>query len=186
MHYIDTSVLISYVFASDSGHEASRRVLENIVIRRGHRLYGSTFTLVETCNTICRKIAGEKRWSLIDPLQGYVDIHKDYGNKCRFLISLIYSFLKEKLNIEFVDNESLYEFETANLNKLEIPRVFRESIELSYKLTIRIKDLLHLVYAYMLSKTHSIKYFLTRDVEDFEKVKDTVKQLLQIEVVLVR
>ena len=121
-----------------------------------------------------------------DPLQGYVDIHKDYRDRCRFLISLIYSFLKEKLNIEFVDNESLYEFETTNLNKLKMPRIFRESIELSYKLTIRIKDLLHLVYAYMLSKTHDIKYFLTRDVEDFEKVEDTVKQLLQIEIVLIR
>ena len=60
MYYIDTSVLISYVFASDSGHEASRRALESIVIEQGQRLYGSTFTLVETCNTICKKIAREK------------------------------------------------------------------------------------------------------------------------------
>ena len=118
--------------------------------------------------------------------RGYVDIHRDYRDRCRFLISLIYNFLKEKLNIEFVDNESLYEFETVNLDKLEIPRIFKESIELSYKLTIRIKDLLHLVYAYMLSKTHNIKFFLTRDVEDFENIKDAVKQLLQIEIVLVK
>ncbi len=186
MYYIDTSVLISYVLASDSGHEASRRVLEDIVIKQGQRLYGSTFTLVETCNTICKKIAKEKRWRLIDPLQGYVEIHKDYRDKCRFLVSLIFSFLKEKLNIEFVDIESLYEFETMSFNKLKIPRIFRESIELSYKLAIRIKDLLHLEYAYALSGTYDIKYFLTRDVEDFEKVKDTVKQLLQIEIVLVK
>ncbi len=185
MYYIDTNVLISYVFASDSGHEASRRVLEDIVIKQGQRLYGSTLTLVETCNTICKKIAKEK-WRLIDPLQGYVDIYRDYRDKCRFLVSLIYNFLKEKLNIEFVDHEKLYEFETTNLNKLEIPKIFKESIELSYKLAIRIKDLLHLVYAYMLSKTLGIKYFLTRDIEDFEKVKNTVKQLLQIEIVLVR
>jgi len=73
--------------------------------------------------------------------------------------------------IDLIDHEKLYEFETANLDKLKIPRIFRELIKLSYRLTIRIRDPLHLAYAYMLSKTHGVKYFLTRDIEDFEKVK---------------
>ena len=80
-----------------------------------------------------------------------------------------------------VDHEKLYEFETANLSKLKISGIFRELIELLYRLIIRIRDLLHLTYAYMLSKTHGVKYFLIRDIGDFEKVKDKVRWLLQIE-----
>jgi len=185
MYYVDTCVLISYVFASDSGHEASQRALEDIVVKQGHKLYGSTFTLVEACNSICRKITKEAKWRLSDPLQRYIDIYKDYGDRHRQLISLIFSFLKEKLNIEFVDNEDLYKFETTGLDKLEMPRIFKESIELSYKISVRIKDLLHLAYAYMLSKTHNIRFFLTRDIGDFKNVKDAIKHSLQIEVVLI-
>ena len=51
---------------------------------------------------------------------------------------------------------------------------------------IRTKDLLHLVYAYLLARIYNIKYFLTRDIKDFESVKDAVKQLLQIDIVLVK
>jgi len=65
--------------------------------------------------------------------------------------------------VDLVDHEKLYEFETANLSKLKISGIFRELIELLYRLIIRIRDLLHLAYVYMLSKTHGIEYFLTRD-----------------------
>jgi len=57
MYYVDTSILISYVFASDSGHRVSRRTLEDIAFRQGARLYGSVLTLVEVCNVVCGKIA---------------------------------------------------------------------------------------------------------------------------------
>jgi len=184
MYYVDTSVLISYVFASDLGHHASRKALEDIVAKK-QKLYASSLTLVETCNTICRKIIGEGRWKLIDPLQEYVDVYKDFEKRCRFLLSLIISFLEERLDVHFVEVEDFYSFVPTTFNELKIPKIFKESIDLSYKLTIRIKDLLHLVYAFMLSKTHNIKYFLTRDVENFEKIKDKVKQLLRIEVLLI-
>jgi len=185
MYYVDTSVLISYVFASESAHRASREVLESIAAGR-HRLYASSFTLVEVCNTICRKIVREKKWRLVEPLQEYVGAYRGVEERCRFLQSLIISFLKEKLGIEFVDEEDFYRFVPTGLNELKIPRVFKNSIDLSSRLGIRIKDLLHLVYASMMSKTRNIKYFLTRDIEDFEKVRDKAKQLLQIEIVLIR
>jgi len=186
MYYTDTSVLISYVFASDSGHGTSRKVLENIAIKYGQKLYASSFTLVETCNTICRKIVKEGKWSLIDPLQKYVGIYENTEERCRFLLSLIISFLKNRLGIEFVDEKGLYDFVLVGFNELRAPKVFKESIHLSHRLSLRIKDLLHLVYAFALSKTHNIKYFLTRDIENFEKIRDTVKQLLQIEIILVK
>jgi len=185
MYYIDTSILISYVFTSESAHRASQEVLESIVAEE-HRLYASSFTLAEMCNTICRKIVKEKKWKLIEPLQEYVDVYRGVEERCRFLQSLIVSFLREKLGIEFVDEEDFYRFVLTGLNELKMPRVFKDSIDLSSRLGIRIKDLLHLVYASMISKIHNIKYFLTRDIEDFEKVKDRVKRLLQIEIVLIK
>ena len=186
MYYIDTSILISYIFASDRGHDVSRRILEDIAIKRKQKLYASSFTLAEACNVICRKIIRERKWLLIEPLQRYVDAYKDVEERCQFLLSLIINFLRERLGIEFIDDESFYKFESIGFNRLRVARVFKVSTDLSYKLTLRIKDLLHLVYAYMMSETYRIKYFLTRDVENFEKVKDVVKRLLRIEIILVR
>lgn len=186
IYYVDTSVLVSYVFASDPGHDASRRILEDISIRQKQKLYASSFTLVETCNTICRKIIKERKLSLIDPLQMYVSIHKDIEDKYQFLLSLIINFLIERLNIKFVDEEAFYNFTPIDLSGLRIPKIFKKSIELSYKLSLRIKDLLHLVYAFLLSKTYGIKYFLTRDIEDFARIRNIVKQLLQMEIILIK
>lgn len=94
--------------------------------------------------------------------------------------------LKERLKIEFMDEEDFYDFVSMDFDKLRLTKIFKESMDLSPKLTVRIKDLLHLIYAYMFSKTYNIKYFLTRDIENFEKIKNIVKQMLQIDVVLIR
>lgn len=185
MYYIETSVLISYVFASDIGHSASERILEKLVFEK-QRLFSSSFTLIEMYNTICRKIVKEEKLGLVDPLQRYVNIYKGSEEQSRFLLSLIIGFLKEKLNIEFIDKEDFYDFVSMDFDKLRLPKIFKESMDLSPKLTVRIKDLLHLIYAYMFSKTYNIKYFLTRDIENFEKIKNIVKQMLQIDVVLIR
>lgn len=60
MYYCDTSMLISYVFASDSGYSASQKVLEDIAIKQNQELYVSSLTLIEMYNTVCRKIVKEK------------------------------------------------------------------------------------------------------------------------------
>lgn len=185
MYYVDSNVLISYVFLTgEPYHATSQRFLEDLVQRR-QKLYTSSLTLVETYNVICRKIVKEGS-KLIDPLQVYVDIYRDAKDKCRFLVSLIISFLREKLGIEFIDDEKLYEFVTVSMGGMELPRIFKEAIELSYKINLRVKDLLHLIYAHKFSNTHGIKFFLTHDIEDFEKIVDEVKQLLQIEIILVK
>ena len=186
MYYVDSNVLISYVFATgEPYHVISQSFLEDLVFRKKQKLYASSLTLVEACNVICRKIVKEGS-KLIDPLQRYVDMYKDAKEKCRFLISLIMSFLKEKLEIEFIDDESLYEFVTVSIDSVKLPRIFKEAIELSYKINLRVKDILHLIYAYTFSNVHGIKFFLTHDIKDFEKIRDEVKQLLQIEIILVK
>ena len=184
MYYVDSNVLISYVFATgEPYHKISQKFLDELV-KRKQKLYASSLTLVEACNVICRKIIKEEA-GLIDPLRRYVNKYKDTKDKCKFLISLIISFLKEKLGIEFIDDKRLYEFVTINIDDMKLPRIFKEAIELSYKINLRIKDLLHLVYAYTFSNIYGIKYFLTHDIKDFEKIRDKVKQLLQIEIILI-
>jgi len=184
VYYVDSNVLVSYVFSTgEPYHTASQRLLEELALKRGQKLYASSLTLVEACNAICRRIV-EEGPKLVDPLQRYVDLYRDAEDKCRFLASLIVGFLGGRLGIEFVDDENLYRFESANIGGVKVPRIFREALELSYKINLRIKDLLHLAYAYALSSTYGIRFFLTLDVEDFERVKEEVKRLLRLEIIL--
>lgn len=182
-YYVDTSVLVSYLFESETGHHVSRRVLEDAV-RRGVKLYASAFTLVELYSAVCRKLRRERRLRLVEPLQFYVDRLSGDEEVCRFLVSAMVSFLRERLGVEFADREDLYLFEEAH--GVRLPRIFGEAIGATPRLPIRIKDLLHLVYAYALSRTYGIGYFPTRDVEDFEKVRGAARRGPQIEIVLVR
>ncbi|MCD6443390.1 hypothetical protein J7L70_00055, partial [Candidatus Bathyarchaeota archaeon] len=102
----------------------TKECLEKLA-EEGHRFYASSYTLVEMCNTICRKIVREKENKLIEPLNQYVDMYEDPEQKCRILISSIVSFLQEKLNINFVEVEDLYQFEPTEIGKLKIPYVFK-------------------------------------------------------------
>jgi len=193
MYYVDTCMLISYTFASETAHETSRKVLEDIANRK-HKLYASSLTLIETCNTICRKVAMERQWRLIDPLQSllpknspeHAGSQDEVKKTCRFLQSLVISFIKEKLGMEFIDKEELYTLTPSGFNDIIIPKVFKKTIDLSRELKIRIKDLLHLTYASMLREDYNIRYFLTRDIEDFGRVKEVAKQHLNIEIILVK
>ncbi len=183
MYYVDSNVLISYIFKTgEPYHNISQRFLEDLVFVKKQKLYASSLTLMETCSHICKKITKEGA-KLIDQLQRYVDMYKDAKDKCKFLISLVTNFLKERLKIEFIDDRSLYDF-VAITGNVMLPRIFKEAVELSYKISLRVKDLLHLVYAYLLSNSYGIRFFLTHDIENFGKIKDEVKQLLQIEVIL--
>jgi len=93
-------------------------------------------------NAICRKIAGEGEWGLIDPLQTYVEKYKDFEERCLLLSSLVTTFLREKLGVEVVDYEEFYGFVSVNNNNIRITDVFKETIEMSSRIAIRTKDLL--------------------------------------------
>ena len=112
--YVDSSVIISYVFASDIGHEESRKVLEEFAFKRKYKLYISPYALAEICNAICRKIKDSK-YRLIDPLQDYIEKFKNYEEKCRLLISIIITFLRERLGVELIDSEELYELKNHRI-----------------------------------------------------------------------
>ncbi|MEM0485191.1 MAG: PIN domain-containing protein [Pyrobaculum sp.] len=183
MYYVETSVLASYILASDFGHEASRRALEEAC---NYKLYVSSYTLIELHNTICRRIIKGDKWKLIDPLQEYIEVYEEVEEKCKFLLSMIIGFLKERLNVEFLDETGIYDLMPMGLADLKIPKIFKKLADLSPRLLTRTKDLLHLTYASIFSNAYGIRYFLTRDIEDFGRIKDEVKNLLKIEVVLVQ
>ncbi|ABP49940.1 type II toxin-antitoxin system VapC family toxin [Pyrobaculum arsenaticum] len=183
MHYVETSVLASYIIASDPGHETSRKALEDIASR--HKLYTSSFTLIELHNTICRKMVKEREWELVDPLQKYLDMYLKADEKCRFLLSMVIIFLEDRLGVEFLEEASIYDLVSV-VPGVKMPRIFMELVELSPTLLIRVKDLLHLAYASALSNAYEIRYFLTRDVDDFERVRDVARRRLKIEIILVK
>ena len=182
MYYVDTSVIISYIFSSEKRHVKTRELLENL--SRGTRLYTSSYALVETCNSICRKIIhGELK--LIEPLNKIVESYRDHRERLRLMLSLVIGFLRKRLSLEIVDDVNFYQFQRIEEMNINIPRVFKLCIELSYDLRLRIKDLIHVVYAYLLRERYGIKYLVTADVENFEKVYDQLKRY-GIELIIVK
>jgi hypothetical protein len=121
---LQSHVVLTNIFVSDSGHNTSQKVLEDIAIKRKQKLYAYSFTLVETCNIICRRII-TNRWRPIDPLQDYVVAYKKLEEKCCLLLSIVINFLREKLHVEFIEEEDLYDLVSMGFNKLRIPRCLR-------------------------------------------------------------
>ncbi|UNQ73523.1 type II toxin-antitoxin system VapC family toxin [Infirmifilum sp. NZ] len=185
MYYVDTNVLLSYVFESDPYHRRSKEILESLT-SEGKKLCASSLVLTEACDVLCRKISREKGWKLVALPSQDISGYASPEDKCRFLSSLVIYFIKNRLNVQFLDSEEFYSFEQI-FEDLSIPRLFKESIELSFKLPIRVKDLLHLAYALILSKNCGVRYFLTLDAENFnEEVRNVAQKLLGITVMVIK
>ncbi|MCQ5336916.1 MAG: PIN domain-containing protein [Candidatus Methanomethylicia archaeon] len=180
MYYIGTSPIIAYLFKSELHHDKVKSFLEHIVFNKQEKLYTSTFTLVELVNVINRKIRTDK---LIEPLDIYIRKYCDNKSNYKALVSFIINFIKSKLNIEIVDSSDYYTF--VNFNSMKIPFIFNQIIEFSSKFHIRIKDLLHIVYAYFLSRKYNIRYIITIDVENFSKIETNIKNFLDLTVIII-
>ena len=187
--FLDTNVLISYAFSSEKRHQKVRATLEELKAK-DYKFYISSYTFLELSNTICRimvggchKLADEFEEVLVPLLKKF----KSPEDKCKFITFLIIGLITEKLGLEMVDFKELYDFSTLKLNKEEVdlPKIFAESLNLSSKLRIRIKDLLHIAYVDALFKGHKGKVFLTCDVENFERVKNVIEKDLKFEVRLI-
>ena len=98
---------------------------------------------------------------------------------------MVIIFLQDRLGLEFLEEASIYDLVSV-VPGVKMPRIFMELVELSPTLLIRVKDLLHLAYASALSNAYEIRYFLTRDVDDFERVRDVARRRLKIEIILVK
>jgi len=99
---------------------------------------------------------------------------------------MVISFLRENLKLEFVDLEEFYKPIQAGFDNIKIPRIFYEAVEASPKYLSGSKTCYTIAYAHTLARNLNIKYFLTSDIEDFEKLKEPIKQFLGLELAVIR
>jgi predicted nucleic acid-binding protein len=186
MYYLDTSTIISHLCISEHKHDIVSKFLHELR-SRNRDIYTSTYALTEVVNTLCR-IAYEYEKSgksFIEPLNSFVKRVKDLEDRCKAILGFVIGFLTTGLGVKIIDNPENYQFtELAQGDNLKVPKIFKVAIELSPKVKLRIKDLLHAVYAYMLSQSYGIRYIITLDEENFAKVAQDMKSLLNIDVVV--
>jgi predicted nucleic acid-binding protein len=184
MYYLDTSIIISYLCSNEDKHDIVSKFLHKI---RNKDIYTSTYTIIETTNTLCR-IAYEYERSgkrFIEPLNSLVKQVKDPEARCKVILGFVIEFLTKTLGANIIDDPQNYQFvELVTRVGLKVPKLFKVAIELSPKVRLRIKDLLHIAYAYMLAQYYRIRYFITLDVKDFTNVIQDMKRYLNIDVII--
>jgi len=185
MYYLDTSIIISYLCSNEDKHDIVSKFLHKI---RNRGIHISTYTIIETTNTLCR-IAHEYERSgkrFIEPLNSLVKQVKDPEARCKAILGFVIEFLTEKLGAKIIDDPQNYQF-VELVTRVKVPNLFKVAIELSPKVRLRIKDLLHVAYAYMLAQYYGIRYFITLDVKDFtNNVIQDMKRYLNIDVIIPR
>jgi predicted nucleic acid-binding protein len=178
VYYLDSSVLISLLFENEKHHGVVENFLSKLATCGEGPLYTSTFSLAETINVLCRKLrSGEQ---IIWPLNMYIEKLGE-ANACVLITSFLVSFIETSLNVKILDDPSFYRFE--NLNSISIPLVFKQAIELTSIIDIRIKDLLHVAYALLLKRLRGVKYIITLDIDEFSKIKDKLERQLELSVI---
>jgi predicted nucleic acid-binding protein len=179
--YVDSSILISALTPTESRHKESVKALED-VRRGGGILITSTYAFVEVVNVVCRRIMSGK-WSLTEPLNRLAATMGRLGYKalCEALTSMLLPTL-EQLGVKVIENQDFYVLE--KLNEAYAAKIFREAVKLTW-INCRTKDLLHIAIASLMMRKHDAKRILTIDEEDFSKVKNTLRENLNIEVEII-
>ena len=88
----------------------------------------------------------------------------------------------EQLGVKVIESQDFYVLE--KLNETYVAKIFREAAKLAW-INCRTKDLLHIAIASLMMREHDAKRILTADEEDFGKLKNTLKDDLNIEVEIV-
>ena len=180
-YYVDSSVLISALTPTESRHRESVKTLED-VRRGGGTLITSTYAFMEVANVVCRRIMSGQ-WSLIEPLNRLATTMAKLGYKalCEALTGMLLPIL-EQLGVKVIESQDFYVLE--KLNETYAAKIFREAVKLAW-INCRTKDLLHIAMASLMMREHDAKRILTADEEDFGKLKNTLKDNLNIEVEIV-
>ncbi|MCS7369642.1 MAG: PIN domain-containing protein [archaeon GBS-70-058] len=179
--YVDSSVLVSALTPTESRHKESVKTIEDIK-KSGGMLITSTYAFMEVVNVVCRRIISGQ-WNLIEPLNILTAIVGRLGHKalCETLTSMLLPLL-EQFGVTLIDDQDFYVLK--NLNGANIAKIFKEAVKLTW-INCRTKDLLHVAIASLMSKKYGVKCILTADEEDFSKVKNTLKENLNIEVEII-
>jgi hypothetical protein len=83
--------------------------------------------------------------------------------------------------VKIIDDPSFYGFEKSN--STSIPLVFKQAIELTSVIDVRVKDLLHVAYALLLKRLKGVKYIITLDIDEFSKIKDKLERRLKLSLI---
>jgi len=180
--YVDSSVILSALVTTDARYLSSLKALERLREQRW-RLVASTYAFAEAANNAYRRVV-EGKWVLAEPLEKLVKRVRARGPRalCEALTRALLSLLEEWLRVEVVEDPELYAIESVD--GASMARLFRETVRLAW-IGCRTKDLLHIAAA-SLMRERGVKRILTADVENFEKIKDTLERELGLEVEFVR
>jgi predicted nucleic acid-binding protein len=178
VYYLDSNVLISFLFENEEHHRVVEDFLLKLATCGEGPLYTSTLSLTEAMNALCRKLrSGEQ---VIWPLNIYIE-KLGGANACVLITSFLVGFIEASLKVKIIDDPSFYGFE--KLNSTSIPLVFKQAIELTSVIDIRVKDLLHVAYALLLKRLRGVKYIITLDIDEFSKIKDKLERQLELSVI---
>jgi len=152
-------------------------VLKGYLEKWKGRLYASPYTIAELYNTVYRKVAGGDL-KLAEPLAEILSgLSADSLGEA--VAELVLAFVVKKLSLKIIDDPDVYTGIDIHIHDVQLilPRLFHTCIELSPKTRIRIKDLLHVAYVKLLKDKYGIEYLVTCDAEDFDRVREVLKEL---------
>lgn len=176
MYYLDTCVLMSYVFASEPKHLIVTCFL-NKAVKSQETLHVSILTILEFLTAGCRRIIGGQK--LIDLLGAYVSKYPSDEDKCRFFRGLVLHYIVNGLQVGIIGCGPLSKLH-IECKKIECLRVQEKALDLFHKIRLKYADILHLLYAQTIAGKEGIK-FLTSD-ESFLDFSNQIKTNLQIEI----
>jgi len=182
MPFLDTNLLISFVFVNDANHTKARKLIEEL---RGPLLI-SPWALFEIYAVVPRRIIPEGGFQLPEPLREILDRMPDDEDKLRRSVEVVVSFLKNALPLTLCSDEEspeLGELEEVCISdeRIKLLRLHASGMGKAGRVRLKASDLLHLVYVHALSKRGYPPEFATLD-RDFRRKADLIKQEFGVEI----
>jgi len=183
MFYLDTCILISYIFESDRRHQDIIKEVNNFT-NQG-TLHISPLTLLELYMVALVRLIHNK-WKLPGPLRNIAK-HYPLQDLRKILFGILIGYLTQSINIQIHgDNEvedlvrKFQEYAKLKISncQVDVLKIYDYILSLVKQgLIIQYADMLHILYAHELSKKKYVKYFVTSDTI-FEKYSDLILNLL--------
>lgn len=163
MYYIDTNVILSFIFRSENWKKAEK-VVEMI---KGKEVSLSPITLAELKSVICRRIDEIEITELRPRIK-----RLNRAERCRYLFEFVIKYILQLFRIRPISDCKEVEMGNTRMNIY-----IKDAIDIAEHIPLKTLDLLHLAYA----RGGGAKYFITLDREFIEK-RDNIKEKLDIEI----
>ena len=177
MTFLDTNLIISFVFETDTNHNLAVKTINTLPQRK---IYITPITLLELKCVACRKLLADK---LVDPLKLYIDNLPDIEAKCKTILTLILEYLGKSASVEILDDPNNYHPQEVKLHPkpITLPKIITKAMNLAPIIRLRTLDLLNITYIATLLHRAKTSKFITLDT-GFLNYKDTISKELGITV----